>query len=545
MLFFATIFLLNVFLGGAVHASGGTDARRHQRHARLVNTTSGVFAFQFPHHFPGIASLPDIPYAQNPTGSLRFARPVPASPPADGSVGYASELPRGCFQYLAPQFHDTIASAGTEPGMLQRGDYSNTTEDCLRLSIFAPRSVADKAIPKADRTQHNPTKANNKGLLPVIVWIHGGGYLLGGTNVPYQLAPNWVQRSQRHIVVQVQYRLNILGHPNAGGLKAQNGTENANLNLSFLDQRLAVEWVRDNIASMGGDPHLITLWGESAGAFATDGYLFAWADDPIVSGVIADSGNAISLEPISTSGANNTQFSAIAAKFNCAGSPAAELSCMRAVPASELKAYMQAPPGGGGATDDALAFPTVTDNVTVFANYADRIVAGSRRFPSNIPLLIGTNKDEGGAVVPYSFNGSETAQSVPAALAPIAENFKFGLQCTTIREVRLRAAAGAKTWQYLYAGNFSDVSPRPWLGAFHTAELPMVFGTFGTEGQATSFEKCVSESMQDLYLAFAENPHAGLARAGWPPATGGTQSRLMEWAAGDRVRQLVELDGLR
>ena len=80
----------------------------------------------------------------------------------------------------------------------------------------------------------------------------------GGVNIPVQLPSEWVYRSQGHIVVTINYRVNIMGFPNAAGLKTQN--------VGLRDQRAAVEWVQDNIAPFGGDPTAITLWGQSAGS---------------------------------------------------------------------------------------------------------------------------------------------------------------------------------------------------------------------------------------------------------------------------------------
>lgn len=478
-----------------------------------VSTTSGYFAPYHPPSHQGIVAFLDIPYAQCPTEDLRFAPPVRAKPPTNNAVQFKTKLPRGCIQYLPPYLSGTVGTeAGHQAALFQRRDYTNTTEDCLRLSIFAPRC----------------TQASK---LPVIVWIHGGGYVFGGTNVPYQLAPDWVQRSQAHIVVQVQYRLNLFGLPNAAALQAKQ----MNLNFSLLDQRMAVEWVRDNIGSFGGDTERIILWGESAGAYAVDGYLHAWEKDPIVSGVIADSGNALLIDTVTSPVVNTAQFSSIAKRFGCEGPD--ELNCMRRVPEHDLKDYIQTP---AGAAAGGLSFSTVIDNVTIFSGYADRITR--RQFASRIPVLIGTNSDEGNAVVPYDFPGSGNATSLPASLQPIADSFGYNMQCATIREVRLRESVGAPTWQYFYSGNFSDISPRPWLGAYHTAELPLIFGTYGIEGQATPFEKSVSEYMQDMWLAFATDPQNGLEQRDWPRAKDG---KVMEIANGNIVGQIGQLTELK
>ncbi|KAM0193417.1 hypothetical protein ACHAPI_007736 [Fusarium lateritium] len=498
----------------------------HEIAPLAINTSSGVFAPYIDRSQTDVAAFLDIPFAEKPVGNLRFAPPVPKKYPGD-KVVRATSLPPGCIQYVPLPLRGSIVDGPVTAANFQRGDYKNTTEDCLRLSLFAP----NKAVSEKKSAKHKA--------LPVIIWVHGGGYSIGGTNVPYQLAPNWVQRSQKHIVVQVQYRLNLLGLPNAAGLVAGD----KNLNLALLDQRLAVEWVRDNIAHFGGDPNRITLWGESAGAYAVDGYLFAWPRDPIVKGVIADSGNALSIEAGLVDAKNHSTFSLTASRFDCGGlSPNKELECMRKVPEDKLKKHLQADIGQGGAADDGISFSLIPDNVTAFANYSRRIGRDPSLYPVNIPILIGTNADEGNAVIPYSFPGYETATKIPKNLEPIADGFALNLQCTTLKEARLRSEAGATTYQYLYAGNFTNISPLPWLGAYHTAELPLIFGTYGIEGPSTKFERSVSERMQDLYVKFASDPVHGLKNAGWPAAQAEPgKSKLVKWAANGKVEQIASV----
>ncbi|KAH6884942.1 Alpha/Beta hydrolase protein [Thelonectria olida] len=498
-----------------------------------VNTSSGIFTPYFSTAQPKVASFLDIPYAESPVGHLRFAPPVTKGHPGD-EVVKATQLPQGCFQYVAPNLRGTITDGPVTAAAFQRGIYSNTTEDCLRLSIFAPREAIQNAVSDISAGREP---------LPVVIWIHGGGYSFGGTNVPFQLSPDWVQRSQKHMVVQVQYRLNLLGLPNAAGLSA----DGKNLNLSFLDQRLAVEWVYQNIARFGGDPNRIILWGESAGAYSVDGYLFAWPEDPIVAGVIADSGNAVALESVVSDPENHSTFSFVASRLGCGNlAPGEELECMRQVPESSIKTYLQAEIGDGGAADDALVFGAIEDEVTAFTDYSKRIRKDTSKYPSHIPILIGTNTNEGAAIVPYEFENYETATNLPSDLAKIAQGFSLNLQCTTLREVRLRSEAGAITYQYLYGGNFTNISPLPWLGAYHTAELPLVFGTYGIDGKSTEFERRVSEKMQDSYLRFAVDPIDGLKNSGWKPATARLEkSNIMEWAVDNKVEQVASAKRLR
>ncbi|KAH7303505.1 Alpha/Beta hydrolase protein [Stachybotrys elegans] len=499
-----------------------------------VNTSSGVFAPTFTESQPDVASFLDIPFAEPPTGNLRFAPPVAKLYPGDDVVK-ASSLPPGCLQYVLPLLWGSVSLSGgpAREADFQYGDYSNTTEDCLRLSIFAPAA----SLPRADDA------VPEDGPLPVVIWVHGGGLSLGGINTPWWISSNWVQRSQAHIMVHIQYRVNLLGLPNAAGL----AEEGQNLNLAYLDQRLAVEWVRDNIEHFGGDPERITLWGESAGGGSVDSYLFAWARDPIIKGAIADSGNAFGIEAMLAQPGDYSTFTQVAGQLGCGNlSPSEELQCMRLVPESKLRQFLQALPGEGGASDNNLVFGVPIDNVTTFSGYGDRILEGFPKHSTSIPLITGTLTNEGAAIVPWQFEGTETATEVPATLAAAALGFKLGLQCTTLRDVRLRSEAGATTYHFLYDGNFTNVSPLPWMGAYHTAELPMIMGTHEIQGPSGEFERSVSERMQDVYMEFARDPANGPARAGWPPSVANLEtSEVAKWAGDGRVEQVITAKELR
>ena len=143
---------------------------------------------------------------------------------------------------------------------------------------------------------------------------------------------NWVHRSQKHIVVTTNYRVNIFGYPNARGL-------GGNTNFALQDQRKAVEWVYENIAAFGGDPEKITLWGQSAGAGATDQYLFAWYQDPIIRASISSSGVAVGRA--TNLDYKGTNFTFVAKSLGCHFKDAElELECMRRVPMPRIENFV-------------------------------------------------------------------------------------------------------------------------------------------------------------------------------------------------------------
>ena len=192
----------------------------------------------------------------------------------------------------------------------------NSAEDCLTISIWTPANAT----------------ANSK--LPVIHFLTGGGDVTGGINIPTQLPANWVHRTQGHIVITTNYRVNIFSYPNARGL-------NGSTNFAPQDQRMAVEWVHENIAGFGGDPSKITLWGQSAGSSSTDQYLFTWYKDPIIRASISSSGFAIGGRAVNDYLGTNGNFTFVAKHLGCDFEDAQlELQCMRRVPMARIENFV-------------------------------------------------------------------------------------------------------------------------------------------------------------------------------------------------------------
>ncbi|KAK1215449.1 hypothetical protein PQX77_021932 [Marasmius sp. AFHP31] len=168
-----------------------------------------------------------IPFAQPPVGTQRFKPPVAWSPSGSDTVIDATTYGPSCPQGLA--------------------DYiSDTSEDCLTLHIWKPSNVTEK--------------------LPVMVWIYGGGFYFG-TALSYEgwyIVQPSITINKPVIYVALNYRTGVFGFP-PGTASAKAGA----LNLGLKDQRLALEWVQENIEYFGGDKTKVTLFGESAGAIST------------------------------------------------------------------------------------------------------------------------------------------------------------------------------------------------------------------------------------------------------------------------------------
>jgi len=179
-----------------------------------------------------------------------------------------------------------------------------------------------------------------------------------------------------------------------------------------------------------------------------------------------------------------------------------------------------------------LSFSPVVDNTTIFENYTARALAGNF---TKKPAIVGNNADEGRSLVTFSPAGP----NLTAARLVTLDTF----QCPADVTARNRHAVGAETFRYFYTGNFSNIAPRPWEGAYHSSELPLIFGTSGiARGASTAFEVSVSEQMQDLYLAFANDPIGGLKSKGWPVYKPG--GRAIEFGSNGKVVQDISISSL-
>ncbi|KAI5117710.1 hypothetical protein M0805_003199 [Coniferiporia weirii] len=200
-------------------ASSQTVDLGYATYQATLNATSNVTSFL------------GIRYASPPTGQLRFQ--APASPVIERGIQSANTQPPECPQ----------GSTGAAPAVSSRFvKRAADIEDCLFLNVFVQGGV-------------NPDLR-----MPVVVWIHGGGYVSGSTTGAY--GGDLIQDANGGVVVvEIQYRLGVFGFLSGSEMK-----EHGVLNAGLLDQELALKWVQEHISKFGGDPGKVTIWGESAGA---------------------------------------------------------------------------------------------------------------------------------------------------------------------------------------------------------------------------------------------------------------------------------------
>lgn len=169
-------------------------------------------------------------------------------------------------------------------------------------------------------------------------------------------------------MITINFRLNIFGYP---------GVPGGSQNLGLQDQRLAIEWIRDNVASFSGDPTKITIFGQSSGGLAADFWSYAYKQDPIVAGIVSHSGNAYSF-PLNTLALAEQNWYNASAQVGC-GSSGDNLECMRKVDWTLIRAAaakVPAPPGTSQARSQP-PFQATIDEIRVFSNYYARAEAGN------------------------------------------------------------------------------------------------------------------------------------------------------------------------
>ena len=154
----------------------------------------------------------------------------------------------------------------------------------------------------------------------------------------------------------------------------------------------------------------------------------------------------------------------------------------------------------------SLSFGPTVDNETSFSNYTDLQIRG--KF-ARVPVLVGSNDNEWATLAPYT-------PGMPPNETYLQTVTQQRFACPAARAAEARRQWNIPAWRYEYYGEFANTMPLPWLHAYHSSQLPMVFGTSSVLGPDTELEKKTSRYMQDAWVAFAKDPVSGLSEYGWP-----------------------------
>jgi len=389
-----------------------------------------------------------------------------------------------------------------------------------------------------------PASKNQK--LPVLVWIYGGGLSFGTASLPAYDGTS-IAANQGIILVTFNYRTNVFGFPGSPDLPL------AGNNLGFLDQELALLWVQTNIAKFGGDPNQVTIMGQSAGSQSVSSAIARHTpnDAPFRAGIML-SGAQVSMSPIPSF----TSFNNFSAAVGCTQTPGpARLACLKRVPAAVIRNFTNGPTSG--------SFAPVVDGVTVFSDPLERIRTG---LTARSSIMIGNTQNDGSvfalgitdlsAFLTATFGGLVTADEV----RPLYPGLNDSLIISEIikdtaflcpAELWSGAAVGAgitNVFRYTYGAVFADLQLFPGAGAWHSSELPEIFGTFNPP-TATAPEVTLSQTMQTIVANFVKNPAVSPAPNWSKYVPGSTTTTLAKLAyngnvVANNVVQAVESDSI-
>lgn len=293
-----------------------------------------------------------IPYAKPPIDALRFNRPQPLAQ-----------------RWSAPQDASKYGPSCLGVGVALVGYDQNTSwpqsEDCLTINVVRPSRYSSHVHPNG---------------LPVLVWVYGGGFQEGYSGDPRYNFSRLVriaeESTQPIIGVSFNYRTGILGF-GYGSPFLSTGTAN----LGIHDQRMAFHWIHENIASFGGDPKRVTLFGESAGALSIGLNLLAnnGTDDDFFHGAIMESGNPFFAHSFPTASDQDKVLDAVLERLNCTR-PVNALTCLRGILAQHLVSVA------------GISWRPVIDNDLFTQLPSNSLSEGAF---IKIPILVGTNTNEG------------------------------------------------------------------------------------------------------------------------------------------------------
>jgi para-nitrobenzyl esterase len=449
----------------------------------------------------GVHAYKGIPFAAPPVGPLRWKPPQAVK--AWEGVRECTDFGPACPQPIVP-----IISA----------DISRQDEDCLHLNVWAPAKRGEKGS-------------------PVMVWIHGGAYVLGAT------CQKWFDGEALArlgvVVVTVNYRLGPLGflaHP----MLSRESEHRASGNYGLLDQIAALRWVQQNIAAFGGNPNCVTIFGESAGAGSVCHLLVSPLAQGLFHRAIAESGGARDpkrhLREKWYGKESMESVGEYFAKTLKCDRQADTLAAMRAKTAADLLKVADSAKWHFGEETSA----PVVDGWMLPNDPGLLFEAGKAH---DVPFLAGSNADEMGAILSELAVRGQFRESADAVLKlfPAKTRGRAGTVATFTSVARADARAMSRHRSKAYLYQFTRVAPPfSFLGSFHALEIAYVFGNLDAKLNFQPKDRELSKTIMAYWVQFARSGdpnRAGLPN--WPAYDAKTDIHL---ELGDTVRTATGLE---
>lgn len=450
----------------------------------------------------GVASFKGIPFAAPPVGELRWRPPQPVAPWK--GVRPATQFGANCMQgRFGPP-----PTAGATPAP------PAPSEDCLFLNVWRPATAAPRAK------------------LPVMFWIHGGGFVGGSGSSPNTSGVSFAK--QGVILVAANYRLGRFGFFAHPALSRERPGE-TKANYAYMDQIAALQWIKRNIAAFGGDPNNVTIFGFSAGGVSVHSLIASPLARSLFHKAIAESGGSrdsvLTARPMSADGADpnypvsaetiGTQF---ALAMGIEGKDDAAAAKLRALSAEDVLR-------GRAPTNYELTPVLDGKLITETAETAYK----AKRQPK-IPVLVGSNSaDTAGNRVrattkeQFFARFGKWADQAKAAYDPDGTtdlatmvsraNDDFGQGEPARFAANAFASLGAPAYRYRFSYVPTAMRERMRAGAPHGGEISFVFGTLTARPGATLSpeDQTISRLVQSYWVNFAKNGDPnGPGLPAWP-----------------------------
>jgi para-nitrobenzyl esterase len=444
-----------------------------------------------------VRSFLGIPYAAPPTEQLRFRPPVPPAPWSSEEARDATAFGPRCLQRE------------------RRGEALIGDEDCLTLNVWAPVGGRE---------------------LPVMVWIHGGGFVQGGADLGIYDGAALAEAGEV-VVVSIQYRIGALGFLATPELEeeaaAATGRAASVGNYGILDQIAALEWVRDEIAAFGGDPSRVTIFGESAGGSSVCVHLGAAESAGLFAGAVIQSGGGCGaypdLEEARSSGTELVALTVCSEQLN-------QLACLRTLDAETLV----------GAQYDigtsSLGLPDLGPSIDGQLLTGQPVALLAAGMGNPVPTITGSNADEADTftvgtrvldrasfetlVRSFVFDMSREDDVIalyPESTFPVAKdayNAFFSDVAFICPTLRFAEATADRMSVFVYHFTHTLGGTAEIFGSIHGLEIPFVFDTLGAYAEAytpNTDDAATAAAMQGAWIAFAQTGAPDLE--GWTAST--------------------------